>query len=98
MNARLLLCAIKPQLQAFIEDYIGELNTDEAIDKATLILEGFFGSIQDRNGINAYEVNCDPIDPNKPNTLSIQARIQIVPAIEYVDLTITLTPVGVEFS
>ena len=98
LNARLLLCAIKPQLQAFIEDYIGELNTDEARDKATLILEGFFGSIQDRNGINAYEVNCDPIDPNKPNTLSIQVRIQIVPAIEYVDLTLTLTPVGVEFS
>lgn len=97
LNARLLLCSIKPQLQQFIEDYIGELNTDEARDKVTLILNGFFGTLQDKNGINAYEVNCDPIDPNKPNTLSIQVRLQLVPAIEYVDLTITLTQVGVQF-
>lgn len=98
MNARLLLCSIKPQLQQFIEDYIGELNTDEARDKAILILNGFFETIQAKNGLLNYQVTCDPLDSNSPNLLSIQVKLQITPAIEWVDLTLTLTPVGVQFS
>lgn len=97
LNARLLLCSIKPQLQEFLEDNIGELNTDEVRDKMTLLLNGYFENIRANNGISNFEVSCDPIDPNKPDTLSTQVRLQIVPAIEYVDLTITLTPVGVTF-
>lgn len=98
LNARLLLCSIKPALQQFLEEQIGELNTDTVRDAVVLKLSGLFDQLVAKQGILAYEVTCDPIDPNDPNKLSVQVRLQITPAIEFVELTITLTPVGVEFS
>ena len=98
LNARLLLCSIKPRLQQFLEDTIGELNDDQTRDAITILLNGVFDQLVAKRGITAYEVTCDPVDANDPNKLSIQVRLQITPAIEYVELTITLTPSGVEFS
>lgn len=98
LNARLLLCSIKPQLQTFLEDNIGELNTQQTRDKATLTISGLLERIKAKQGILDYEVSCDPLDPNNPYKLVVNARIQITPAIEYVDMTIILTPAGVEFS
>lgn len=98
LNARLLLCSIKPALQQFLEEQIGELNTDTVRDAIVLKLSGLFDQLIAKQGILAYEVNCDPIDPNDPNKLSVQVKLQITPSVEFVELTITLTPVGVEFS
>ena len=98
LNARLLLCSIKPALQEFLEEQIGELNTDTVRDAIILKLSGLFDQLIAKQGILAYEVTCDPLDPNDPNKLSVQVKLQITPAIEFVELTITLTPVGVEFS
>lgn len=98
LNARLLLCSIKPQLQQFLEENIGELNTDSVRDKMILILSNLFDTIKAKQGILAYEVACDPLDPNNPNKLSVNVRLQITPAIEFAELTITLEPAGVTFS
>lgn len=98
INARLLLCSIKPQLQEYMENYIGELNTDEVRDGVVLILNGYFDNLLAKNGILAYEVACEPLDSNNPNKLDVNVRIQITPAIEFVDLTIHLLPAGVTFS
>lgn len=97
LNARLLLCSIKPQLQQFLEDNIGELNTEQTRDKAKLTIDGLFEKLLAKQGILAYETSCEPLDPTRPNTLAINARIQITPGIEYVEMTITLTPTGVTF-
>lgn len=98
LNARLLLCSIKPQLQRFLEDNIGELNTDIVRDKITLMLNGLFDTIKAKQGITGYEVSCDPVDPTNPNKLTVTVRLAITPAIEFVDLTLVLTPAGVTFS
>lgn len=97
LNARLLLCSIKPQLQAFLEENIGELNTDQTRDKIILILSDLFDTIKAKQGILAYEVACDPLDANNPNKLSVNVKLQITPAIEYAELTLTLVPSGVTF-
>lgn len=98
LNARLLLCSIKPQLQRFLEENIGELNTPQVRDAITLKLNGLFDSIKAKQGILDYKVTCDPLDPNAPNKLVVTVKIQITPAIEYAELTIVLTPAGVTFS
>ena len=97
LNARLLLCSIKPQLQQFLEENIGELNTDQTRDKIILILSDLFDTIKAKQGILAYEVACDPLDANDPNKLSVNVKLQITPAIEYAELTLTLVPSGVTF-
>lgn len=98
LNARLLLCSIKPGLQQLLEDYIGELNTDKARDGLYTLLDNTFENLQARQGILAYEIGIDPLESNNPNLLSATVRIQITPAIEYVELTIQLEPAGVTFS
>lgn len=95
LNARLLLCALKPRLQRFLETFIGELNTDKARDSLTLMLNGVFDEIKAKDGILDYKVSCDPLDPNAPNKLSANVKMAITPAIEFVELTLTLTPAGV---
>lgn len=97
LNARLLLCSIKPQLQEFLEDKIGELNTDDTRDGLQLLLDNLFEQIQGKQGILDYEVSIDALDANNPYKLSATAKIQITPAVEYVTLTIQLTPAGVTF-
>jgi hypothetical protein len=98
LNARLLLCSIKPQLQEFLEDNIGELNTDVVRDKMVLLLGGLFDTIQAKQGILAHRESCDPLDSNDPNKLVVNVGLQITPAIEFAELTITLEPAGVTFS
>lgn len=98
LNARLLLCAIKPQLQEFLEDNIGELNEDTTRDKMILLLNGLFDTYKAKKGISAYDASCDPVDANNPNKLVTQVKLQIVPDVEYAELTITLLPTGVTFS
>ena len=98
LNARLLLCSIKPQLQQFLEENIGELNTDTVRDGIILKLSGLFDTIKGKQGITAYSVACDPVDPNNPNKLSVQVKLQITPAIEFAELTITLMPAGITFA
>lgn len=99
LNARLLLCSMKPQLQQFLEDNIGELNSETTRDKMILLISGLLDSYATNDGISSdYEVSCDPVDPNNPNKLSVQLKIQIVPAVEFAELTITLLPTGVTFS
>lgn len=95
LNARLLLCSIKPRLQRFLEQFIGELNTDKARDALTLMLSGVFDELVAKEGILAYKLSCDPLDPNAPNKLSANVQLAIPPAIEFVELTLTLTPAGV---
>ena len=97
LNARLLLCSIKPQLQEFLEDNIGELNTDATRDGLQLMLNNLFERIQGKQGIIAYEVAVDALDPTRPNFLSATVRLQITPAVEAVELTLQLTPAGVQF-
>lgn len=95
LNARLLLCALKPRLQRFLETFIGELNTDKARDALTLMLNGVFDELKAKDGILGYKVACDPLDSNAPNKLSANVSMAITPAIEFVELTLTLTPAGV---
>lgn len=98
LNARLLLCSIKPQLQEFLEDKIGELNTDDTRDGLQLLLDNLFEQLEGKQGILAHEVSIDALDPNDPYKLSATVKIQITPAVEFVTLTISLQPSGVQFS
>lgn len=98
LNARLLLCSLKPKLQRFLETYIGELNTDKARDGLQLMLDGSFDELLAKEGILGYKTTVDPLNSATPNKLSANVRMAITPAIEYVELTLTLTPAGVEFS
>ena len=95
LNARLLLCALKPKLQRFLETFIGELNTDKARDALKLMLDGEFDNLKAKDGILDYKVSCDPLDPTAPNKLSANVKMAITPSIEFVELTLTLTPAGV---
>ena len=98
LNARLLLCAMKPQIQQFLEDQIGELNSDPTRDGLYTLLYNLLENYQGRQGILDFEVSVDALDPNNPNRLSATIRMQITPSVEYVECTIVLTPAGVEFS
>lgn len=98
LNARLLLCAMKPQIQQFLEDQIGELNTDETRDGLYTLLYNLCENYQGRQGIIDFKVSVDALDPNNPNMLKATVKLQITPSVEFVECTIVLTPVGVEFS
>lgn len=102
LNVRLLLIAIKPKLQAFLQNYIGELNTAGNRDNLKSTVDNFMDLIKAQDGVYDFSCVCDSTN-NTPavianNQLIVDLYIKPTKAIEYIDMTIILTPLDVSFS
>ena len=105
MNARLLLCVIKPAIKELLEDYLFDLATVEndtgtrAAIRAVII--NYMNSVAARNGVYDFQVICDDRN-NKPadvanNILRVWLLIKITKSVEYIPFDLGITPYDLDF-
>ena len=102
LNVRLLLIAMKPRLQEFLLNYVGELNTEGNRNNLKSTIDNYMDLIKANDGVYEYQTVCDETI-NTPavianNQLLVHLYIKPTKAIEYIDMTIILTPLDVSFS
>lgn len=101
LNVRLLLVAMKPKLQEFLENYIGELNTETNRNNLKSTVDNYMDNIKANDGVYSFKCICD--DSNNTsyvidnNQLKVDLYIAPTRAIEYITMTIILTSSDVTF-
>ena len=101
LNVRLLLVAMKPSLQEFLETYVGELNTKSNRNRLKARIDSYMTNIQANDGVEAFRVVCDETN-NTPETIAnnelyVDMYIRPTSSIEYIKMRITLTSTDVTF-
>lgn len=102
LNVRLLLVAMKPSLQEFLETYIGELNTQSNRNRLKARIDGYMTNIQANDGVEAFRTVCDETN-NTPETIAnnelyVDMYIRPTSSIEFIKMRITLTSTDVTFN
>jgi hypothetical protein len=106
LNARLLLCVLRPAIKDLLDQYLFSLNTLES-DKGTrativAVLSNYMAGIKSAGGVYDYKVVCSD-ENNSPDDvdnhqLNVWVLIKITKSVEYINVTLGITPTGIDFA
>lgn len=102
LNVRLLLCVIEPALKEYLDDFLFEINDEITRSLITAGVNSYMEGIKSRRGVYDYNFICDE-SINTEDIIDSQALlcylfIQPTKVIEFVQLSVIITPTGSSMS
>lgn len=107
MNARLLLCLIRPAIREALEDFLFENLTGVENDSGTRgqirsMVDNYMAGVKTRGGVYDYKVVCDKTNNSasdvENNTIRVWLLVKIVKSVEYIPFDIGITAYSMDFS
>lgn len=102
INTRLLLNTLKPEITAFLEQFLFELNTGAVRQSIKSGITDYLVGIHSRDGVSDFKVVCDGTNNSETDefnyTLNVDVYIQPIYSIEYINFTTVIKNNSVSFN
>jgi len=102
INTRLLLNTLKPEITAFLEQFLFELNTGAVRQAIKSGITDYLVGIHSRDGVSDFKVVCDGTNNSETDefnyTLNVDVYIQPIYSIEYINFTTVIKNNSVSFN
>ncbi len=102
VNVRRLLLYIESSVEPLLQGYLFEQNTDALRSRVVANINSFLQTVFSGGGLTAFETVCDETNNTSQvidsNQLAVDIYVQPTKTIEFINLQVTITRTGVDFS
>ena len=102
INVRMMLIKVEPEIEKYLENYVGEFNTPQTRSEVSSIISNYLTDIKARNGCRGFKVVCDTTNNTaaviEANEMLVWTYIKPPYATEYITNKMIITPESVSIS